>query len=910
MPTYNTIADLKAAAAPADGTLADILGYWEKGDGGDGRFVFDTSSTKTDNAGTYIAPTSGSGRWHRIIENGTMSAKAWGAHIDNVTDDAPPLQNALDFMAHDTPFELYLPAGDYDIRSQLSYVTSGHAVGPQIRGAGHRQAADVMGPVGTALHWRFPYRSLLRISNDEPQRFNEGGYLRDFGIDAIPREGEEELPPNSQGAGIELSNWWLFSIESVSIIGTHGHGIWAPTRFTAIDISVPGASPNDHLTGRDQRRPNDKPYAWVDNRDGRRGSMAEILAHVDIDDGSIQGFLIRRAGFGYEAGDPVRVTGGNANFTAANAFEGHVGTVNANGGITSIVVDEPGSNYEADVLYNNEDAFNVAGFTMKEVIIVGNDGWGVSMPHFASGGHLYSCYIVDNKMHGVIVGGNSTHIIGGAVASNGVHPTAGFFPGIWVRRGYSSVNGFRTQGCELDGNGYAHICFDGVSGALVEDTRMNSWVTIRPEIIPRIGQLPPSHVKFDVGNFRVQNNGVKLSRCVHRAQPDNGFVATSDVATTNGNATVTFTAEPAANPILDFYPELVVKIVKGVDPVTKEEIRVTFAGGATTTKVVSVDYDNDEMVLEHAPTETLAITAGAYIREAIGDNNVNWYDFGRSVANAAIKVEMPVPSELPKKYTKFANLDDTQPAALIDVQDWILDRPHMVGGNNTTLARVATTLPAAAPVIPPPPPVTNPPTPPPYLEVPFTQIVFDPYKRMEAPGNPAVPTGRYLVKGSGVYQVSGTLSLEDSLAGEVVQIVVNQRTMTLNEDGDEVPVDVTLSEIRRICTGALNPTNPATNYPETFTFESSVAAVQRDTFLGATPPPDITANDMGLLWFNQQTKVLKRYSGTAWVELDDWSTPYNPTVTLSVKLRMFSAVARKLKTDNAGRNTVCFNQIH
>ncbi|MBB5791257.1 glycosyl hydrolase family 28-related protein [Jiangella mangrovi] len=884
MATYDTIADLKAASVPADGTLADVLGYWEAGDGGDGRFVFDSGSTKDDNAGTYIAPTSGSGRWHRIIENGTMSAKAWGAHIDNLTDDAPALQNALDFMAHDTPYELYLPAGDYDIRSPLSYVTSGHSVGPQIRGAGHRQDAEVMGPVGTALHWRFTGHSLLRISNDEPQRFNEGGYLRDFGIDAEPRPGDPDLPPNSQAAGIELSNWWLFSIESVSIIKTHGHGIWAPTRFTAIDISVSdGGNP---LSGADQRRPNDKPYAWVDNTGNRHGSMAEILAHVDIDGGAIQGFLIRRAGFGYQVNDPVRVTG------TGSGFEGHVSAVDANGGITAIVVDENGSGYDTDTLYNNEDAFNVAGFTFREVIIVGNDGWGVSMPHFASGGHLYSCYIVDNKMHGVIVGGNSTHIIGGAVASNGVHPTAGFFPGIWVRRGYSSVNGFRTQGCELDGNGYAHICFDGASGALVEDTRMNSWVTIRPDIVPRIGQLPPSQVKFDIGNYRVANNGIKLSRCIHRAQPNDGFVATSPVATSSGNDTVTFTEDHAANPILDFYPGVTVKIVKSGGTL------VTFAGGGTTTTVESVDYDNDEMVLENAPTETLAIGAGAVIKEAIGDNNVNWYDFGRTIANAAIKVEMPVPSQLPATYTKFANLDDTQPFALIDVQDWTLDRPHMVGGNNTTLARVPG---AAEPALGFVVPTTA-------VDVPFTQVIFDPYKRMQVVSD--APTGRYFVKGSGVYQVNGTLALSDSIAGDVIQVSVIQRTITLDENGVPLdpaavpnPTDVVLSDFRRVCTGALS-----TNYPESFTFEASVAAIQRDTYLGATPPPGVNSGDAGLLWFNQQTKVLKRWSGTAWAVMPGWTTAYNPTVTLSVRVRSFTS-ARKL-THLSGRNTVCFNQIH
>lgn len=887
MVTYNTIALLKAAAPPANGTAADVLGYYAPGDGGDGQFTFVSSSTKADNGGTYIAPTSGTGRWHRTIDNGTMSAKAWGAHIDNVTDDKPRLQAALDFMAKDTNFELYLPPGHYDIRSQLSYVTDDNAVGPRIRGAGHRPEG-ANSPVGTALHWRFTGASLLRISGSEPQLFNEGGYLQDFGIDSVPRPGDPELPRNSQAAAIELSNWWLFSFRSVSIKNTHGHGIWAPSRFTAIDVSVTdGGAP---LSGADQRRPNDKPYAWVENTGGRRGSMAEILAHVKnqpgaADDGKIQGFLIRRPGFGYRVNDPVRVTG------TGSGFSGRVSSVDANDGITGIEVIAGGTGYDRDVLFNNEDAFTVAGFTFDELIIVGNDGWGISMPHFASGGHMFNCYIVGNGMHGVIVGASSTHVIGGAVASNGVHPNAGFFPGIWVRRGYSTPNTFKAQAVEMDSNGYAHIAFDGCSGGVVEDCRMNSWVTIRPEIVPRIGQIPQSQVKFDIGNYRVANNGIHLNRCVHRAQPNDGTVPTSPVATTSGNTTVTFTVDPQPNAIFDFYPGVTVKIVKS------DNSLVPFANGTNFAKVVSVNYNTDAMVLDSAPTQTLAIGANAVIKEAIGDNNYNWYDFGRTIANAGIKVTSPVASQQPAVYTKFANLDEAQTFALVDIQDLTLERPHMVGGNNTSLSRIPLNAVVSLPIGETAA----------YLDVPFTQVLFDPWKRIEL-GAGNAPTGRYIVRSSGAFQVSGTLALRGTEPGDIVQIAVNHQTVTLKvTDGTPDIKNAIAADFRRICTGDV------TDYAESFTFEANVAAIVRETYIGViAPPPTSGTSDDDLLWFNPQTRVLKIRSGTTWTVVPNHSNLFQPKVFLSVQVRMRTALnpSVTLDTTSAGLNTVTFNQIH
>lgn len=114
--TYSvpTISDLKDVNNVYDGIHANVLGYYEIGDGGGGSFYYDATATDTDNGGTIIVPNSGTGRWFRLNAD-TVSAKQFGAKGDGVTDDTTFLQNMFDSDARSFEFEF----GSYNVTSEV-----------------------------------------------------------------------------------------------------------------------------------------------------------------------------------------------------------------------------------------------------------------------------------------------------------------------------------------------------------------------------------------------------------------------------------------------------------------------------------------------------------------------------------------------------------------------------------------------------------------------------------------------------------------------------------------------------------------------------------------------------------------------------------------------------------------------
>lgn len=75
-----TIAALKSISLPSGTCCAvDLLGFNTPGDGGGGRFWFDSASSETDDGGTIIAPTVGAGRWKRIY-SGPVHVDWFGAN--------------------------------------------------------------------------------------------------------------------------------------------------------------------------------------------------------------------------------------------------------------------------------------------------------------------------------------------------------------------------------------------------------------------------------------------------------------------------------------------------------------------------------------------------------------------------------------------------------------------------------------------------------------------------------------------------------------------------------------------------------------------------------------------------------------------------------------------------------------
>jgi hypothetical protein len=110
---FDTIDDLKHFSAPPL-QYATVLGYYTKGDGGGGNFMWDAASTLPDNGGTIIQPTGvTTGRWIRIMEECCISIKIFGAKGDGLTEDTPFIQAALDAVAAMGGGAIKFPKGQY-----------------------------------------------------------------------------------------------------------------------------------------------------------------------------------------------------------------------------------------------------------------------------------------------------------------------------------------------------------------------------------------------------------------------------------------------------------------------------------------------------------------------------------------------------------------------------------------------------------------------------------------------------------------------------------------------------------------------------------------------------------------------------------------------------------------------------
>lgn len=129
----NTLADLKALAATqvASGALLSTRGYTSAGDGGEGLYRYDASSSATGNDGNVITPTHGIGRY-LLQHTGEVNLRQFGARgntsigwIRNVggaptpTDDAAALQAAVNFCG-ENGIKLKVPNGRYFIGTTVS----------------------------------------------------------------------------------------------------------------------------------------------------------------------------------------------------------------------------------------------------------------------------------------------------------------------------------------------------------------------------------------------------------------------------------------------------------------------------------------------------------------------------------------------------------------------------------------------------------------------------------------------------------------------------------------------------------------------------------------------------------------------------------------------------------------------
>ncbi len=114
MPTVGTMTALRDADTALGAVY--VRGYSTAGDGGEGVFQWNPSSTQTECMGLVVAPTGGgTGRWVRSITNDVYDVRWVGARGDGTTNNATAL-SALRLYLMQYParlYEIYFPRGDY-----------------------------------------------------------------------------------------------------------------------------------------------------------------------------------------------------------------------------------------------------------------------------------------------------------------------------------------------------------------------------------------------------------------------------------------------------------------------------------------------------------------------------------------------------------------------------------------------------------------------------------------------------------------------------------------------------------------------------------------------------------------------------------------------------------------------------
>ena len=128
----SNVAALKALNVTyiSDGSLIRTDGYYTYNDGGQGTYIYSSTSTDTDNGGTVIAPNSGSGRYLLQYTN-SINLKQFGLVGDGVIDDTTSWDKLLAFVnTTATPgIQLIAPTGTYTISHAIQFTKSLSIIG-------------------------------------------------------------------------------------------------------------------------------------------------------------------------------------------------------------------------------------------------------------------------------------------------------------------------------------------------------------------------------------------------------------------------------------------------------------------------------------------------------------------------------------------------------------------------------------------------------------------------------------------------------------------------------------------------------------------------------------------------------------------------------------------------------------
>lgn len=604
--SVGTIADLKAAPIPVDNTTMLVEGFATRGDGGDGQFQWRSAAGGADDGATLIVSSNSStGRWVRLIPGISLSVKAFGAKGDgargnDVMSDTIAFKNALIWQKA-SGGEIYIPAGIYNITSSLEYITTGQVGGLKIQGADINKVR---------LLYSFTGASFLKIRGTQRSKFMQGGYLRDFTISPPnPDTSPDFAPPYpyfSQQAAIDIGNWVQFEIARVSIVSVHGHGIWAPMQFDLaskdfandkpwvyVDKRVPTGRVAQLMARVAPSQGNIPSFRVLRPGSGyQAGDTVRVVGGPGNGNGPGQGFagtvvtesattgvltsgqrdILNVAsltdvavgqtisGNGIPAGatvtavtvvNSVNVVTMSVPATSSSATTTMLTFAWPDGGIMRVNVSNQGQGYyEANdhIGSENPDDFTTGLASIHDCFFNNLDGIAIVLSHFASSGfRIVSNTIGQCRQGGIFNGGNNNHIEGNAIGANGMHPTAGYFPGLWLCRVYSAPNNTIVTTTEFDSNALCHILVDGATSPKVYDNRFNSWVTTFTTQTDWKKQIPAEHIKFSLGNTTCINASWDINRNAHRSQPVGGSVPASVCTVTRGSAVVT--ARDAVTPL-------------------------------------------------------------------------------------------------------------------------------------------------------------------------------------------------------------------------------------------------------------------------------------------------------------------------------------------------------------------------
>lgn len=198
---FDTMAAMQGISSATDGDLAQLYGYYARGDGGGGNFYWNSSSTASDNGGTIIKATAiATGRWIRLY-SGAFNARWFGVTGDGTTDD----RVAIALMVAALPSSggiLFFPKGIYYTNSTSPVLTVTDISSVTVQGEGQTATSFRQGGTGDGIH----ILGTTEVVNTK---------LKDFEVRGAAGIGQ----------GVYMQNTKDGDIESVDVYNFKGHAI-------------------------------------------------------------------------------------------------------------------------------------------------------------------------------------------------------------------------------------------------------------------------------------------------------------------------------------------------------------------------------------------------------------------------------------------------------------------------------------------------------------------------------------------------------------------------------------------------------------------------------------------------------------------------------------------------------------